>query len=326
MQSKNNRFSLPRVGIDLMGGDIPSCTLLEELLPLFKKKPFCDPIFFGNQETLSLIPPSFKQVLCKETIEMKDNPLSSVRLKKESSMVCGIKALQKDDLEAFVSLGNTGALLASSKLFLSPLAGIERPAFITTIATRRNVVAVLDVGATLSCSADHLVQFALMGIAFQESQGIEHPKVALLNVGTEENKGGPVLQEAFIKLKKYPQFIGNIEGREVFEGTVDVLLTDGWTGNIFLKTAEGSASFIFDHIQHTISLPPEALEVLQKKVLYTEYPGAVLAGVDKIVLKCHGNSTATSFFYGIQEACSLIEKKWIHKIKLHLGLESGRCP
>ncbi len=191
---------------------------------------------------------------------MDDDPLIAVRRKKDSSLCQGLQYLKEKKIDAFVSAGNTGALLFAAKTTLKTLKGIDRPALLALLPTKKKEVAVLDVGANLSLKPDHIVQFAQMGIAYQKSRGIENPIVGLLNIGIEAKKGTPQLQEAYLKLdamnRDQPFFAGNIEGKDVFHGNIDVLVTDGFTGNVFLKTAEGIAAFILEQLEQA---PEKAL-------------------------------------------------------------------
>lgn len=302
-----------------MGGDTPPPLLFEAVVQAFEKEKKWMPVLFGSKEIIEKAPSSFETIVTTQVIHMEDDPFLSVRTKKESSLSVGIKALKNKEVDAFVSLGNTGALLISAKMTLDPLPSIERPAFLTLLPSKKKEMAILDVGATVSCLPEHFLQFAAMGIAFQKNRGIKSPKIGLLNIGIEEKKGTPALQESYLKLKSLKNFVGNIEGRDVFEGKIDILLTDGFTGNIFLKTAEGTASFILDQIAKEYPSFKKKFTALKKKMLYAEYPGAVLCGIDGLLLKCHGSSSPNSFIRGIKEAAALAQNNFIHKIKLQLG-------
>lgn len=274
--------------------------------------------------------------LVSEVISMRDEPLSAIRLKKGSSLVTGIRLLKKHSIDAFVSAGNTGALVAAASLQLRMLPGTNRPALLATLPTQTGSVAVVDVGGNVSCKAHHLVQFAHMGAAYQRcSKGIETPRVGLLNIGVESKKGHAEVRQAWQVLKEQAElvaangmtprmhFVGNIEGREVFNGNVDVLVTDGFTGNVLLKTSEGTASFIFDFMQQTLkNEKSEQLKVAMKDIQrffsYDEYPGAIICGVDGIVVKCHGNASAKALLSCIHGAVTLINKQLLNKIKEQL--------
>lgn len=221
---------------------------------------------------------------------------------------------QSKKIDALVSAGNTGALVLGAKMSLSMMPGLLRPALLALMPTQKQPLAVLDVGANVQCKAVHLVQFALMGAAYQRACKNELPAVGLLNIGSEAIKGTSELRLAYQELQRlanmpnpFFHFAGNIEGKTVFNGNVDVLITDGFTGNIFLKTAEGLASFVLDRLnknlpQNIIDLMQDQLCDLKRHLHYAEYPGALLCGVQGIVIKCHGYSSPQAFASGIREA------------------------
>jgi glycerol-3-phosphate acyltransferase PlsX len=246
---------------------------------------------------------------------MDEHPLHSLRRKKNASIPVGMRLLKEGKIDAFVSSGNTGALVSSAKMILSMLPGIHRPALLALMPTKKNPVAVLDVGANIQVKAQHLVQFAHVGAAYQKARGIDHPTVGILNIGSEALKGTSELRLAYQKLlnlKNAPfRFAGNIEGKSVFDGDVDVLVTDGFTGNIFLKTAEGIASLILDRLHAHIpasELKKLNISDLQRHLHYAEYPGALLAGVRGIVIKCHGYTTPQGFANGVLGAINQRQK------------------
>ena len=180
-------------------------------------------------------------------------------------------------------------------------------------------MAVLDVGANVAIQTEHFMQFAQMGIAYQKSLGIIHPTVGLLNIGAEEKKGTPQLREAYQKLQELNHssqiFLGNVEGKDVFQGKVDVLVTDGFTGNVFLKTAEGIGAFILDLLNDSAFGLGGLLSKLKQRLHWSEYPGAILCGVDGIVIKCHGDGSPKAVINSIKEAVRLVEQDFIDKIK-----------
>lgn len=264
-----------------------------------------------------------------ETIEPEESPLQAIRRKKNSSISLGIRLHADGEIDAFISPGNTGALILSAVLTLKCLEGIDRPALLATLPTECGPVSVLDVGANVSCKPSHLIQFAQMGAVYQRcSQNIKVPRVGLLNIGVEAQKGTAGLREAYKALESYSglskmHFVGNVEGRDVFSGKIDVLVTDGFTGNVFLKTAEGTSSFI---LKETIKafhtkLPKESksiLEALNSHLDYSEYPGAILCGINGVVVKVHGNSGPQSLFNGIKGTFYLLQQRLLQKMKEQL--------
>jgi len=316
-----------RIGIDLMGSDTAPEAIYQAVLQLLQDGFPAEIVFFVSQDVSGELDASLEIVPCSQVIQMEDDPLVAVRRKKESSLCQGLKYLKEARIDAFVSAGNTGALLHAAKTTLKTLPGIARPAMLALLPTKKKEVAVLDVGANLTIKPHHIVQFAAMGIAYQKSRGIAKPTVGLLNIGAEAKKGTPQLQEAYLKLdamnREEKIFAGNIEGKDVFNGTIDVLVTDGFTGNVFLKTAEGLAAFILEQLeQHFIegsfSHLTHELATLRSRMHYAEYPGAILCGVNGIVVKCHGDSSPQTFLHGIKGALRLVEHGFLEKIKSQL--------
>lgn len=330
-----------RVGIDLMGSDTPPHVLYEAVLRAAKHFDASHTlIVFATQaaveELTRMHPIPFSSQLARiqfhlvnEVITMGDEPLSAVRHKKNSSLVQGIRLLKKHLIDAFVSAGNTGALIASATLSMPLLPGIKRPALLAILPTEKGSVAVIDVGGNVSCKAHHLIQFAHMGAAYQRcSNQIDVPSVGLLNIGVESKKGTNELRQAYQWLEAHRtgfnmSFFGNIEGREIFQGLVDVVVTDGFTGNVLLKSIEGTSSFILENIAKaygTLEVMQEALNHLNKRFHYAEYPGAIVCGVDGVVVKCHGNSSPTALFNGIKGAARMVELRLVQQIKQQLSL------
>jgi glycerol-3-phosphate acyltransferase PlsX len=259
-----------------------------------------------------------------DEITMNDEPLTAIRRKKGASLVVGVKLLKKKLLDALVSCGNTGALVAASALTLTKLPHIKRPALLAVLPAE-TPLAVIDVGGNVSCKAHHLVQFAAMGSAYQRSLlALEAPRVGLLNIGVEFKKGTRELRQAYQHLQAHEKelkikFLGNIEAREVFQGKVDVLVTDGFTGNVLLKSIEGASTFILESLaKNSDSKFQEVLKEEQKRFHYAEYPGAIICGIDKIVIKCHGNATANALFNSIKGAVKMGEVQLIEKMKREL--------
>ena len=256
-------------------------------------------------------------ITTEEAIEMEEPPLFAVRRKKDSSMAAGMRLLREKKIDAFVSSGNTGALVAFSKLHLPMLPQIERPALLVMMPTAKGKVAVLDVGANISPKPHHLVSYALLGSLYRECMlGEKNATVGLLNIGVEEQKGTQELKETYrtLQSKFESRFLGNIEGMEVFQGKIDVLVTDGFTGNVFLKTSEGISSFLAEYLKNHFGLP-ETVSHLRQQFNYSEHPGAFLCGVDGIVVKCHGFSDKYALMNGIRGAFTLAKKGIISCLK-----------
>lgn len=336
-----------RIGIDLMGSDTSPDILFQAVLQTSQQLVGMSLIVLATQPILNAIW-SLPNIATKlshassrvefhavsDVIEMQDDPLVAIRQKRNSSLVIGIRLLKKRQLDAFVSAGNTGALIACSTLSLPLLPGIKRPALLATLPTEKGYVAVIDVGGNVSSKAQHLVQFAQIGAAYQRcTQGIAIPRVGLLNIGVESKKGTSDVRQAYQILQDQMNqkgsdalkmdFIGNIEGREVFEGKADVLVTDGFTGNVLLKTSEGVSYFIFEHLKHALQgLSQDQTESIFKYFKYhfdyDEYAGAIICGVDRVVVKCHGKSSVKGFLNGILGAADLVKSGFIEQIKKQL--------
>lgn len=330
-----------RIGVDLMGSDRSPTLLFKAVEQAAAEFPHVDFVVFVTQTALDDIflhqsipfhprPAYLEFQIVSDVIEMQDEPLVAIRQKKNSSLVLGLKFLRKRYLDGFVSAGNTGALIAGATLSLPLLPGIKRPALLAVLPTEKGKVAIVDVGGNVSYKACHLVQFAQLGVAYQQCLGgIAHPRVALLNIGVESKKGTSEVRQAYqlmqsLAQKENMRFVGNVEGREVFQGAVDVLVTDGFTGNVLLKTSEGVSSFILHQIQASLQeLPVEQrtsiLRHLQPLFDYEEYNGAIICGVDRVAVKCHGQSSSKGFFSGIQGAIRLVQNGFIHQIKQQLA-------
>lgn len=265
---------------------------------------------------------SLRFYTASEVISMEDNPLAELRRKKQSSISVGLRLLKQGALDAFISSGNTGALVSAAKMILGTFPGLLRPALLILLPTKKGTLAALDVGANLREEASHLVQFAYLGAAFQTIHGIKTPRVGLLNIGSEPIKGTSQVRLAYQKLNslKTPPFSfqGNIEGKSVFEGTIDVLVADGFTGNVFLKTSEGIVSFILDHLNAHFSkeaLTESYVNELRDLLHHTEYPGALLAGVKGTVIKCHGYASPQSLIRAIQDAIEFTTTDFVRKLE-----------
>lgn len=333
-----------RIGIDIMGSDNSPTIHFEAILQAIEQLESTSSLLvLATKDTVkelsSTMPTAVKSANqgriefyeVESVIAMSDEPLSAIRHKKSSSLVTGIRLLKKRQIDAFISPGNTGALIASSTLSLPMLPNIQRPALLAILPSQKGTFVMLDVGGNVSCKAHHLIQFAYMGAAYQRSHGISLPKVGLLNIGVESKKGTSelrqayqILQEKAIDEKSCIHFVGNVEGREIFKGGIDVLVTDGFTGNVLLKSTEGISSFILEYLTEKNKKHPSenlklSLNGLQKHFSDTEYPGALLCGVDGLVMKCHGNSSAKTMLNTILAAIKLVRKNFLLQIKDELN-------
>jgi glycerol-3-phosphate acyltransferase PlsX len=253
-----------------------------------------------------------------QVVEMSDSPASSGRDKPDSSMAVGLKMLAAGEGDAFVSAGNTGALLAGAILSVKRIRGIKRAALAPVIPTKSGGAILIDCGANLECKPGYLLQFGYMGSLYaQKVLGMDTPRVGLLNVGAEETKGTEVIKEAYQLLKGADgagklRFIGNVEGRDVAFGAADVVVSDGYGGNIFLKTMEGVGLFFADMLKGLFTknigtklsalMVKKGLRAFKKTLDYTETGGSPLLGLQKPVIKAHGSSNAKAIKNAIRQA------------------------
>ncbi|NPV71197.1 MAG: phosphate acyltransferase PlsX [Firmicutes bacterium] len=247
-------------------------------------------------------------------IEAGDQPVAAIRRKKDSSMVVALNMAAAGEAAAVVSAGNTGALMAGGVLFVGRLEGVDRPAISTVLPTQEGSgVLLLDAGANTDVRPDHLAQFAAMGATYVERVlGWKPARVALLNIGTEESKGNEAARQAYGLLKTRSDFAGNIEARDVLSGSVNVVVCDGFAGNVFLKTIEGVVEMIFSGLKAEVTrdllskagaaLLRPAFRRLKGRLDYSEYGGAPLLGLKKACIKCHGSSGSRAIMNGIRVA------------------------
>lgn len=271
----------------------------------------------------------------EDIITNDDEPAKAIRRKKDSSMVVGLNLVKDGIAEAFISAGSTGALLSGGLLIVKRIKGIERAALATVYPTKKGVSLLLDVGANAECKPKYLQQFAVMGSVYAEKiLQLNSPKVGLVNIGTEEGKGNDLTKETFGILKNTDiNFYGNLEARDIPEGYADVLVCDGFVGNVILKLTEGLASSIFstlkDEFMKTIStklgamLLRPGLRSFKKKLDYSEYGGAPLLGVKGAVIKAHGSSDAKAIKNAIRQAKLFVENKVIEKIEADISSLGG---
>lgn len=318
-----------KIGVDIMGSDNDPAQILAALE--LELPPGVALLAIGTSDYSHLSPVPFHTA--KEVIGMDENPLTALRKKKQASMPVAMRLLKEGAIDALVSAGNTGALVTSAKMTVGTFPQIHRPALLALMPTKKRPVAVVDVGANVQVKTEHLLQFALIASAYLRARGIEWPRIGLLNIGSEPIKGtseSRLAYQALQSLQNPPfRFVGNVEGTAVFDGEADGLITDGFTGNVLLKTAEGIASLILDrllaHIQPDIlqKLTPE-LEDLQHHLHYAGYPGALLAGLRKIVIKCHGYSTPQAIAKAVLGAATLIGERFTDVFQEKLKSISGK--
>ncbi len=328
------------LAIDVMGGDQGPQATLEGVSMASKIYPNVKFKLFGNKKISQTqlkkngsINHEF--IHTSQSIKSDDEPVNALRKLKKSSMRLGINQVSTKQADGFVSAGNTGALMAISKFVLKTLNGINRPAIAGLMPTLKGQTVILDLGANVDCSNDNLVQFALMGDIFSQTVlGIQNPKIGLLNVGSELIKGNSVVKQTHSDLSniaKKINFHGFVEGNDINKGIVDVVVTDGFSGNIALKTAEGVAELIFTFLKNSYNssfvskigylLSKPALNRFKTRIDPRKYNGAVLLGLNGIVVKSHGGTDAFGFCNAIGVAVSLIENSYINQIEKKLKLD-----
>ena len=328
-----------KISLDAMGGDNAPEIVVEGASEAKVRYPDIEFIFFGNKKILyPLIDNKHNLseseiVHTMEFIKPNDKPSNVIRRGANTSMALAIKSV-KNQSSAMVSAGNTGALMAFSKLFLKTISGINRPAIAACFPTKRGEVCMLDLGANIECDKNNLIQFALMGQAFAKIViGIKNPKVSLLNIGEEEIKGLSYIQEASEILKNLSKIInycGYVEGDRITDGLVDVIVTDGFTGNIALKTAEGTASFFTNSLKESLKksifsklgyfLAKKSLEGFRAHMDPRKYNGAVFLGLNGVVVKSHGGTDSFGFANAIGVAYDMAKYNFIEDLKKKLSI------
>ena len=328
--------------LDAMGGDnAPDATIKGAVKAIQSVK--AEILLIGNENVInakvkelygknniSEISERLKIYNTTETIEMEDIPTMAIKHKKDSSMVVGFNLLKEGKGDVFVSAGNSGALLTGATLLVGRIKGIDRPALAAVLPAYKSRFLLIDAGSNTNCKPINLLQFAQMAkIYLHNTFGTENPAIGLLNIGTEETKGNELTKESYKLLKEKSSelninFIGNIEGRDAFSGKIDAIVTDGFTGNIFLKAVEGLGKFvkkslseslkknIFSIIGSITTLP--AIKRFAKTVDYKEHGGALFLGVKKPVVKAHGSSDEKLFEFTIKQAEKFVENKAVEKL------------
>jgi len=265
-----------------------------------------------------------------EIIEMCDTPTQAIKNKKDSSMVVGFNLLKEGKGDVFISAGNSGALLTGATLLVGRIKGIDRPALAGILPSYKSRLLLIDCGSNTNCKPINLLQFAQMSsIYIRNTFGKENPTVGLLNIGTEETKGNELVRDSYKLIKEKAEeldinFVGNVEGRDAFSGELDILVTDGFTGNVFLKTVEGVGKLVkrtltesikknvFTMLGSITALP--SINALSKAMDYKEYGGALFLGVKKPVVKAHGSSDEKLFEFTIKQAEQFVKNRAVDKM------------
>lgn len=335
-----------KIVVDGMGGDKGCSEVIKGIILALSEMPEIDIVVTGKKEILIKELAKYKGkydekkvsvINASEVIEMTDDPVSAVRKKKDSSMNIGLDLVKNKEGDAFVSAGNTGALISASQLKLKRIKGVLRPAIATVFPARNKNIVFMDMGANADTKPEFINQFSVIGSKFaEEILGRKNPTVALLNIGSETGKGNELTREAFMLMdnNKNINFVGNIESRDMMDGNIDVIVTDGFTGNMVLKTCEGVASFIFSILKDELKksflakigmlfmLP--VFKKIGKSLDSSEYGGALFLGLNGVSIKAHGNSDAKGIKNAIKVAKQFVENNFVEKLRETIDVQEGK--
>ncbi|MFH1576136.1 MAG: phosphate acyltransferase PlsX [Candidatus Margulisiibacteriota bacterium] len=324
-----------RIALDAMGGDFAPAEIVKGAV-LASQELSVEIILVGDPQKVGQELQKYKDkgklpvVAASEVIGMDESPAQAVKQKKDASINVAVSLVKEGKADAIVSAGNTGALMAASLFKLGRIPGIERPAIAGEFPLPAGKVILLDLGANVDCKAKHLQQFALMGSLYaKHTMHIENPRVGLLNIGEEKEKGNELTREAWPLLKELPiNFIGNVESKEILQGKADVIVCDGFVGNLILKFGESLGASVFQMLKSELSkgvmnkiglaflLP--ALFRLRKKVTYDDYGGAPLLGIAGTVFKAHGRAKAPAIKNAIRETVEAVNGDMTSKLRENL--------
>ncbi|HPF15557.1 MAG: phosphate acyltransferase PlsX [Planctomycetes bacterium] len=335
-------MSTARIGLDVLGGDRAPDAILDgawmavtatdgEAIPADRIVLYGDAQHIESSLTARGGNPGFTVVHAPEAIGMDEKPAQALRAKRHSSIVVGTHSVKTGDTGAFVSMGNTGAVVGAATLMLGTLAGVRRPGIAVTLNITGSPLTLLDMGANTVPKPEDLVAYGIMGSLLQrDCLGVPKPRVGLLNIGEEDSKGTEVLQTAHKLLHEAKlDFIGNVEGGDIFQGKSDVVVTDGFTGNVALKLMEGLSGFMLQLMMgelkdHAAGWGPEALKNVKRHIDYSEYGGALLLGVDGVVIIGHGRSDGHAVHNALKLAARALDSEV--NASIVRGLESRTAP
>jgi glycerol-3-phosphate acyltransferase PlsX len=335
------------VALDVMGGDHGPPVVLRGADIAAERFPTAKFLLFGDQAKIEPLIKSQMSLAGRYEIRHTDQaipndmkPSAALRQAKQSSMRLAIEAVAEGEASCVVSAGNTGALMALAKIVLKTLPGIERPAIASFMPTERGETVMLDLGANIECDPENLLQFAIMGQAFARSVlGLPEPRIGILNVGSEELKGNDLVREAAALLRASPlahSFYGFVEGTDIPKGTVDVVVTDGFTGNVALKTAEGTAKLVSHFLRQSFQsslmakigylFSASALEKLKLRMDPRRYNGGMLLGLNGVCVKSHGGTDAIGFANAIGVAVDLVQHRFNEMVSADLARHPAAAP
>jgi len=321
-----------KIGFDILGGDFAPHGPLNAALKFAKDKKNVQLVLYGLEDTFKNVelPQNVETVICSQKINSDEEPASAIRSKKDSTMIRGVKDQKEGITDVFISSGNTGALIAAGVFVTRRIKGIDRPALpgFLPSSKKETPTIFLDLGANIETKPTHLEQYALLSQGYAKAVfGIPKPTVALLNIGEEETKGTELYVETYKLLRDNPtiNFIGNVEPRELIQTEIDIIVTDGFTGNIVLKTLEGNASFFKELLTKLFNKNPinmfsgvivlKDLNKFKKQMDYKEVGATPIFGVDGMVLKAHGSSDEKALYNALNKAIITVKSDYIKKVK-----------
>ena len=329
-----------KIIVDAMGGDNAPLEIIKGSMLAVDEYGIDELVLLGDEAVINncvkdngIALKNTRIVNCTQVIDNCDEAKAVLRGKPDSSMAVGFKLLNDGEGDAFVSAGNTGAITVGATLITKRIKGVKRPAIASIMPSAEKPFLLMDCGANAECRAEFLYQFGLMGSLYMKHiMKLDSPRVALANNGEEETKGTPMVKEAYELMKNAPyNFIGNIEGRQIPFGDADVVVADGFTGNLILKTYEGVAKVLMNGIKQAFMKNPlskisylgvkSGIDDMKKQFDYKEYGGAVLIGVKKPVIKAHGSADARTFKNAIKQAVWFLNNNLIDEIENELKEE-----
>ncbi|MGO4887818.1 phosphate acyltransferase PlsX [Anaerobacillus sp. MEB173] len=320
-----------KIAVDAMGGDHAPKVVVEAVMNAVAAFNDVEFTLVGNEEQIRHYLTNDTRVTIihtDEVIENTDAPVAAVRRKKNSSLVLTVKEVKEGKADACISAGNTGALMTAGLLIVGRIKGIERPALSPIMPTLDGQgFLLLDVGANMDAKAEHLLQYAIMGSVYmQKVRQVAQPRIGLLNVGTEEGKGTELTKQTFSLLEESSvNFIGNVEARDLLSGVADVVVCDGFSGNLVLKSMEGTALSFMNVLKEELTstffnklaagMLKESFKKIKKQMSYSEYGGAGLFGLQAPVIKAHGSSDSTAVFNAIRQAREMVKESVVQTIE-----------
>lgn len=333
-----------RIAVDAMGGDFAPAAQVEGAVEALRANNDISVTLYGDEakiqeelKRLGFSGGSLAIVNCTEAIEMAESPVTAIQKKKDSSIVKGMQAVRKGEADAFVSAGNTGAVLVGGQVVVGRIKGVQRPPLGVLVPTTNGMSLLVDCGANVDARPSWLLQFAEMGSIYYENvMGVKNPKVGILNIGAEEEKGNSLVKDTFPLLRDSASinFIGSVEARDVINGSADVIVCDAFAGNVFIKTFEGVAGTLLKELKTVfysslktklgaVMITKELKEALRKYDV-SNYGGAPLLGLKGLVVKAHGNSTAVEFKNTIEQCIEFRKLDINEKIRERIDAQADK--